>query len=66
MKTLIEVKNEVVTDDFFKGVLNEKRIKAYKDIARDYNISESTVRDIFSLGISFTVANLKAAETNGL
>lgn len=50
-------------DDFHKvGDLNTKRIKAYNDIANEYNVSISVIRDIFSLGINFAIANMEAVE----
>ena len=36
--------------DIYSGELNTERIKQYKHLAEGYNISESTVRDIFCRG----------------
>lgn len=53
----------VSVDDFLRDpILNEKRIKAYRDIAKDYTVQESTVRDIFMLGINFAIANMEKVE----
>lgn len=57
METLFR---KVTTDDFHTiGELNNKRIEAYNKIANDYNIDLGTIRDIFSLGINFAVANME-------
>src|ERR1035437_9688584 len=39
--------------DPYAGKLNIKRIYAYKKLAKDYNIDESTVRQIFDAGIDW-------------
>lgn len=49
-------------DDFYEGDLNTKRIKAYSDLAEEYNVSPSVIRDVFSLGINFAIANLEEIE----
>ena len=50
-------------DDFHRvGDLNTKRIKAYNDIANEYTVSISVIRDIFSLGINFAIANMEEIE----
>jgi len=36
--------------DIYSGELNTERIKQYKHLAEGYNVSESTVRDIFCRG----------------
>jgi hypothetical protein len=36
--------------DIYSGELNTERIKQYKHLAKGYNVSESTVRDIFCRG----------------
>lgn len=60
-KQTVLVKKTV--DDFHKvGDLNAKRIKAYNDIAKEYNVSVKVIRDIFSLGINFAIANLEEVE----
>lgn len=43
--------------DFYSGKLNELRIKTYERIGELYNVSNSSIRDIFNMGIDFTIKN---------
>lgn len=43
----------------YEGQLNIDRIKAYKKLAKEYNISELTVGLIFCKGIDWYIAKLK-------
>ena len=50
--------------DIYSGKLNTMRIKKYKKLAEEYNISEGTVRDIFCKGADWHKEVL-LAEDNG-
>ena len=41
---------EVLQVDIYSGELNTERISMYKKLSEQYNIEESTVRDIFNAG----------------
>jgi len=47
---------------FYQGDLNTKRIAAYNKLANDYNVSVSTVREIFSAGIGFACESTPAED----
>lgn len=49
--TLLFKEIQVITlPDHYEGELNRKRIKAYKALHEQYNLEESTVRNIFCKG----------------
>lgn len=47
--------------DIYSGELNEERIKAYKHLAEAYNVSESTIRNIFCLGADWALQKVEEA-----
>lgn len=50
---------EVLQVDIYSGELNTERILTYKKLSEQYNIEESTVRDIFNAGADWVI-NLKS------
>jgi hypothetical protein len=44
------LKPKKILPDHYSGELNYLRIKEYRKICKEYNVSESTVRDIFCKG----------------
>ena len=44
------ISKEVLQVDIYSGELNTERILTYKKLSEQYNIEESTVRDIFNAG----------------
>lgn len=57
---MISVFKKINSDDFIQEPnLNKIRIKKYRDIAKKYNVSESTIRDVFHLGINFAIDNME-------
>ena len=45
--------NTKLPDIYSNGNYNTQRIKEYQRIAKDYNIEEETIRDIFNKGADF-------------
>jgi hypothetical protein len=43
------------TEDIYVGSLNNERIAAYKELAKEYNLREGTVRDIFCKGAEWGI-----------
>ena len=46
---------EVLQVDIYSGELNTERISTYKKLSKQYNIEESTVRDIFNAGADWVI-----------
>ena len=46
---------EVLQVDIYSGELNTERISTYKKLSEQYNIEESTVRDIFNAGADWVI-----------
>lgn len=71
ISTFIEGRElDVAMPDINAGALNTKRIKAYKRLAYDYDVEESTIREVFSKGAEFyklavEVASKKAEPKKG-
>ncbi len=52
--TLFPIKNKSI--DIYSGDLNSERIAMYKKLTHEYNISESSIREIFSAGADWALS----------
>lgn len=52
--------------DIYSGELNEQRIKSYKSLAKIYNITEGSVRDIFCSGAEWALSLSKPSPAQEL
>lgn len=49
----------MVTIDIYSGDLNTERIKEYMRLAELYNVSESTIRNVFFAGADWALSQVE-------